>query len=316
MAPPARCLKLPSDEMRTLKFARSSDQAYYYPGHFLQIANNIMQFSNVCFTLNNYTEDEYQYILDLQIFKYLVVGREVGEQGTPHLQGYGTLKNRMLDNKLRRILERCHIERRKGTHLQASDYCKKENNFIEIGEPPKQGERTDLEEVAKKIKEGASVTDIASEHTTTYIKYGRGIKDAILQLQTPYDHCSVRGIWIYGPPGTGKSYAARHFDPDLYIKSQNKWWDGYNGQLTVLLDDLDIGVLGHYLKIWADKWSCTGETKGGTIHLRHRLFVVTSNYSPEHFWSEDPLMLDAIERRFKRVYKQHQCELIDFLILK
>lgn len=274
-----------------------------------------MQFSNIVFTLNNYSNDEYQHLLSLDIFKYLIVGREVGEQGTPHLQGYGTLKNRMRVKKLKGFLKRYHIEKRKGTHAQAADYCKKEGDFVEIGDPPKQGTRTDLEEVAEKIKDGASAIEIANDHTSTYIKYGRGIKDAILQLQTSYDHPSCRGVWIYGAPGTGKSHAARHFDPDLYCKAQNKWWDGYNGQETVLLDDLDTSVLGHYLKIWSDRWSCTGETKGGTIHLRHRLFVITSNYKPEHFWYDDPPMLEAINRRFKIIEKSSKNELVDFLVL-
>lgn len=38
-------------------------------------------------------------------------------------------------------------------------------------------------------------------------------------------------------------------------------------------------MLGHYLKIWADKWACTGEVKGGTVPLCHHRFVVTSNYT-------------------------------------
>lgn len=45
------------------------------------------------------------------------------------------------------------------------------------------------------------------------------------------------------------------------------------------MDDLDFeggDKLGHYLKIWADKWACTGETKGGTIPLNHHRFIVTS----------------------------------------
>lgn len=44
--------------------------------------------------------------------------------------------------------------------------------------------------------------------------------------------------------------------------------------------DFDGGqALGHYLKIWADRYACTGETKGGTIPLNHDKFIVTSNYS-------------------------------------
>ena len=83
------------------------------------------------------------------------------------------------------------------------------------------------------------------------------------------DADNVRGEWYWGEPGTGKSRAARANFPDAYLKAQNKWWDGYTGQQYVILDDLDTDVLGHYLKIWADRYACTGEVKGGTIPLFH-----------------------------------------------
>ena len=88
----------------------------------------------------------------------------------------------------------------------------------------------------------------------------------------------------------------------------------YAGERVVLLDDLDTDVLGHYLKIWSDKYSCTGETKGGTIQLRHHMFIVTSNYPPSHFWAHDQMMLEAIERRFKILEKNSREDIIDYLI--
>lgn len=283
--------------------AASCDQAYYYPGHFLHTAHKInMQFSNVVFTCNNYTNDQYQYIIGLPIFKYLIVGKEIGAEGTPHLQGYGVLRTRTRSLKLRKLLPGCHLEPRKGTHDQASFYCKKDGDFVEIGEPPKQGKRTDLEEVAEKLKEGVSTTDICRDNTTTYIKFYRGIEQAALKLQTPYEHSGVRGIWVHGPPGTGKSWSVRQQFPGAFLKAQNKWWDGYNGERYVILDDLDTPVLFHYLKIWADRYACTGETKGGTIHLRHHVFVITSNYHPLSLFPverDDCPMYEAIHRRFE-----------------
>jgi len=86
----------------------------------------------------------------------------------------------------------------------------------------------------------------------------------------------------------------------VYVKAQNKWWDGYKGQKIVILDDLDTDCLAHYLKIWADKWPCRGEVKGSTVALRHTYFVVTSNFTIEDLFSKCPdTTIEAIRRRFK-----------------
>ncbi len=76
-------------------------------------------------------------------------------------------------------------------------------------------------------------------------------------------------MWLWGASGTGKSHDARHkyATGTTYLKPQSKWFDGYNGEETIILDDLDEAYLGHYLKIWMDHYSCTGEVKGGTLPL-------------------------------------------------
>lgn len=69
----------------------------------------------------------------------------------------------------------------------------------------------------------------------------------------------------------------------------------------MILDDFDKGgaCLGHYLKIWTDRYACTGETKGGQIPLNYDKFIITSNYTPEQLWPEDATLVQAIRRRFK-----------------
>lgn len=93
---------------------------------------------------------------------------------------------------------------------------------------------------------------------------------------------NVRGIWLYGPSGCGKSTAAREYGKlhgGFFLKDQNKWWDGYDGEKVVILDDLDTGALCHHLKIWADKFAFKGEVKGATIWCDYDKFIVTSNHS-------------------------------------
>lgn len=84
-----------------------------------------------CFTLNNYTEKEYENIKNyIGDKKYYVVGKEIGEEGTPHLQGYVEHKQAIKFSTLKNVCNRLHIEKAKGTKEQNFDYCTKDNNYI------------------------------------------------------------------------------------------------------------------------------------------------------------------------------------------
>lgn len=97
-----------------------------------------------------------------------------------------------------------------------------------------------------------------------------------------------QAFWIYGDPGVGKSRYCKAFGP--FIKASNKWWDGYTGHDTVLIDDVekDAQFLGHFLKLWADPYGdLDGEIKGGRTILGYKQLYVTSNYSPKDIFGHD-----------------------------
>lgn len=90
-------------------------------------------------------------------------------------------------------------------------------------------------------------------------------------------------FWLVGQPGVGKSRYVKAFQP--FIKPCSKWWDGYNGQTDVLIDDFELNAMhymGHFLKLWGDPYGqLDGEIKGGRAILGfHRLWI-TSNYTIE-----------------------------------
>lgn len=239
--------------------------------------------------------------------RYLVYGREKGESGTPHLQGYIRFKNQRNFNAVRKLLPRAHVEICKDVGA-AIRYCKKDGDVFEKGEEP---EKVGGDRISEKIARNKRLRDLPLnelvESAEISILDVRKLKNARMDLAqeaAQYTHDDTRGVWIWGPPGVGKTHAARAYDDVIYIKSQNKWWDNYQGEKTVVLDDFDCKELGHYIKIWSDKWACTGEIKGGTVNLRHTTFIITSNYPPEHFWSDDEQLLKAIDRRFRIINKK------------
>lgn len=256
------------------------------------------------FTLNNWSPEDEARVKDLGA-QYYVYGKEVGESGTPHLQGFLYFKNQRTFNSLKKKLPTAHLEKAKNTRA-AIEYCKKDGDYVEHGDPPQKNGGDSQEERAlrnKRLRE-APLNDLVDggELRILDVKRLKQARDILAQEGSPYVAEDVRGVWIHGPPGTGKTHMARNEYGDVfYIKAQNKWFDGYNREKVIVLDDLDKGgsCLGHYLKIWADKWACSGEIKGGTVNLVHEKFIVTSNYTPSDLWPDDDEMRKAIERRFE-----------------
>lgn len=137
-------------------------------------------------TLNNYTPEDVAVLRTPNSkLNYIIVGHEVGDSGTPHLQIYFQLANQA---KLTTIKNwggpwaKMHFEAARGTDVQASDYCKKDGNFFELGERKamgKKGARTDLADVQKEIANGKTYSEICETHFETVAKYSRFIKDMI-----------------------------------------------------------------------------------------------------------------------------------------
>ena len=93
-----------------------------------------------CFTINNYTEEDEQNLLDKLTpdkVVYAIVGREKGESGTPHLQGYVYFKRRLnMSTPKARLGKTAHLEPARGTPEQNEQYCSKDGDILlKIGEP-------------------------------------------------------------------------------------------------------------------------------------------------------------------------------------
>jgi len=90
---------------------------------------------NFCFTWNNYPVDAESKLTWLPRVKYLVAGREVGESGTPHLQGFVYFSEQKTLSAAIKLLPGCHVEVSK-TLDEAIAYCKKDGDYFEVGIPP------------------------------------------------------------------------------------------------------------------------------------------------------------------------------------
>lgn len=194
-----------------------------------------------CFTLNNYTEDDEQSVGDFcdgPRCLYAVVGREVGDTGTKHLQGFIILNQPMRLAALRNAVSpRAHYEAARGTSEQAADYCKKDADFDEHGVfPSEQGARTDIDRFKAWVATQDTLPSqrtVAREFPGLFLRYPRLIElmghlrehpalmpaqtvfrdwqaDLHLTLQALPDDRSVN-FFVDTDGGKGKSWFVRYY---------------------------------------------------------------------------------------------------------
>lgn len=137
------------------------------------------QFKNLVFTVNNYTEGAVERLKGVELFKYVVVGREKGDETqTPHLQGYAQCKKKTSANKINEAIKTAcgngpFTERAKGDWQSNYEYCTKGGDFEEWGEPTKKsGERSDIKRFLK-AAESSTALDLAREYPREFAKYHR-----------------------------------------------------------------------------------------------------------------------------------------------
>lgn len=273
------------------------------------------RYRNWVFVWNNYPDD-YRLFLDAVVARYIIAGEEVAPTtGTPHLQGFIVFRNPLRKRTVLQRLPGSHLIPALGSVSQNELYCRKTrpsdpvpNEVVyERGDKPlSNAEKGELEQARYQnawdfAKSGDIESIDADIRVRLYSSIRRIEKDFMPSVERLDAPC---GIWIYGLSGAGKSRAVLDAYPSLYPKPRNNWWDGYQREDVVLLDDVDKFdvALGGKLKHWADCYPFIGENKGGSLKIRPKKFFVTSQYTIEQIWA-DAETQEALLRRFTVIEK-------------
>ena len=174
------------------------------------MASSRPQAKNWAFTLNNPLDGD---AIDPALVDYMIVGKETGENGTFHFQGYVSFKKKMYLAGCKKLLARAHWEVAKGTPEQNRTYCSKDGDFQEIGTIPlapalaatnkRKADYSLALEQAKKQRLYEIDPGVLIRHMSSLKQIAR---DHPPNLETNDELC---GVWFFGPPGCGKSRSAR-----------------------------------------------------------------------------------------------------------
>lgn len=271
------------------------------------------------FVLNNYTDDE---ISSLKTWfeaesSYACFGKEVGENGTPHLQGYFILlRKRRLTALKSDCNARAHFEVARGSPQSNKVYCSKDGDFWERGECPGKPLKRSRDELALSFSVAASAGRDAldawkADNMGTAFFSGHTLRRNFCEFAAPPDRPDIAVEWIWGPPGVGKSRVAHERFPGGYVKDpRTKWWHGYMLERDVIIDDFaPKGIDINHLLRWFDRYRCTVESKGSMVPLFAVNFVVTSNFSPnECFTADDGGPHPQIQALRRRMTVTHMSE--------
>lgn len=142
-----------------------------------------------CFTYNNYSEtDLAPMCTEFNVLGEYIFAKEVGESGTPHLQGYIKSKKKIRPIEYFRKWPKIHWEKCKGTHKQNIEYCTKDKG-----------------ETFTNIKFPKPIYDIIAD------KGPNDFQKRILDYIKIDKYEDRKIIWVYDPKGSlGKTCLARH----------------------------------------------------------------------------------------------------------
>lgn len=282
-------------------------------------------------TLNNYTTDELrmcvQMVDKVDNVQYICWGEEVGKEGTPHLQGFMKTKNTVAVTAIHKLFgKRAHVEKAKDVN-SCIDYCHKkggderwhsgeeEHHLYHYGVRPKgMGARSDLDAVHESLMAGMTRKELSNEHFGQFVRYTRGLKDWFdLNESTPV-RSEPKIYWLWGQTGSGKSYRIQtHLKSGLesgevYCLTETTsgaWWDKYQGQKIVWMDDLRGSWMKmHQLLRVLQSSPCQVSARGAAHWLAADTFYITTNAPPVELYED----CDKVMRRVRDYAWVIQCD--------
>lgn len=242
-----------------------------------------------CFTLNNYRFEDLCIFATLSDIKYIIIGHEVGESGTRHLQGYISFTKVVRFSTVKKIHNKAHWEIAKGNEEQNFKYCSKQGDYWEDGHRCNQGDRKDLRALSDAVVSGASVNDLAIEAPNLFVQYHRGLRELEKICKKNSKDRIIEVTIRWGKPRTGKTrFIWENEDRDEVFSvnlCDNVPFDGYNGESVILFDDFNGDYEITTMLKWLDRYPLRINIKGSFTYANWNKIYFTSNIDPTYWFN-------------------------------
>ena len=253
--------------------------------------------------------------------RYVVWQKErCPETNRDHLQGYiellrsskmSTVKNYFADPSV-------HLEPRSGTQEQAVRYCTKDESRVEgpweLGTKATGGcdsKRNDLISFRDAIRDGKTDQQLLEDYPREYARYPKFV--STVRTTTERSKATTREVKCYvlwGETGCGKTRYVydKHGYQDVFKldlgDASTLWFDGYESQPILLLDDFYGSIKYHTLLNYLDRYPVRLPVKGSHSYAAWHTVYITSNKSPDEWYLKANGLgtTAALDRRLTGIY--------------